>query len=77
MKRRILRIGEMRIQVPGTSATDGRRLGQTVAQRLADSTSSFNSRTGRIRSLTVRVKPQQAKSADQLTDVIVASIRRE
>lgn len=77
MKPRTVKINEMRIRVPSTTTRNGHGFGQAVAQRLADTSSSFNSLRGRIGAMTVRVKSEHAKSAEQLTDAIIARIRRE
>jgi hypothetical protein len=72
MRSRSVHIDDLRLRVPGLSATDARRLGERVAQRLAENPGGLS---GTIPSVGVRVPSRGAESVEQLAERIVAGIR--
>jgi hypothetical protein len=74
MKRGTVQIGELRIRATGLTPEDARRLGETVAQRLAASPLVSHAQR-RIPELTVRTRSNGTNSVDRMAEQIVAGIR--
>jgi hypothetical protein len=70
-----IRIDGLRLRVPGLSREQARRLGETVASRLADLHLEEVSH-GRIPALTVHVRHSSVASVERLADEIIAQLRR-
>lgn len=70
---RSIRIDEMRLRVPGLSAADAQRLGESVAQRLAANPGALRGRS--IPSIDLRLHAAASDSVEQLADTIAARIR--
>jgi hypothetical protein len=70
-----VRIHELRVRVPGLTPEQGRRLGETVAQRLAESPLPADG-PRRIPSIAVHVRSNGGSSIEKLVEEVVAGIRR-
>lgn len=69
-----VRIDRLRIRAAGLTPEQARRLGETVARRLADAPPVPN-RSERVPAVSVRTRAKQ--SIDALADDIAAQIRRK
>ena len=74
MKRGTVQIGELRIRATGLTPEEARRLGESVAQRLAASPLVSRGQR-RISELTVRTRTNSTNSLDRMAEAIVAGIR--
>jgi len=67
-----VRIGRLRLRVPGASREDGRGLATAVSSRLAESLSPTADR--RVGGLRVRVPVEARSSASETADAIAAAV---
>jgi len=74
MRPRDLRIGELRLRVPGLTPAAARRLGQAVAQHLA--ANPPQSAADRIPSLHVKIASRTSGSTGDLAERIAAATRK-
>ena len=76
MKTGRVHINEMRVRAPGLKPEQARRLGELVAQRLADARLG-NQMTRRVPSTNVRLPSNTGDSIEVMANRIVAGIRNK
>jgi hypothetical protein len=70
-----LHIKELRIKAPGLTRAEGRRLGQLVADHLAETGLSLN-QSRQVSELTLRIKAQNGNNVARIAETIAGQIRR-
>lgn len=75
MSRTIVQISELHVRATGLTREQARRLGEVVAERLAQSPLARQG-SRKIPALNVCVKPAAAKSVERTADDVVDGIRR-
>jgi hypothetical protein len=75
MKAKTIRINELRIRAQGLSLSEGKRLGELVAERLAGVARALGqSRT--VTDLTIRIKAPEGNRVNRIATTIESHLRR-
>ena len=71
-----VQINELRLRVPWSQRHQARRLGQSVAERLAERPLSNGTQSRTLQSVNAVVRSRSSDSVDQMANEIAGSIRR-
>jgi len=76
VKSTTVHINELRVRASGLTPEQARRLGEVVAERLANPPLVGNQQSRKIPSLNIRVHSSAGSSVERMCDEIATSIRR-